>query len=383
MGPVTTTNKHKQTRIFYTFCLPNLLAIIYGVYSVIRYQKSMAKSRELCESERAAIYHLRIAGHSFAEIAKQVGCTKSTAYRIMQKHEKTGSLLRSKKSGRPKVISRRGERIVTRIFKTSRFAKFNEIKDEIDKSFPSENLSKSTIMRVVSKHGIKSRIRKQKPYISKINRTYRMKWAKTMMEWPLSYWDDVIFSDECRFSLVNDSGVRRVWRTACEADNPEFFVPAFTGGVSVMVWGCIGPIGVGNLVLCEKSVNSEYYIQILKENLPESVRKIYGNENQPFIFQQDNAPCHKAVQTCSFLKSNGILQLPWPSQSPDLNIIENVWQYMKNMIRKDPPKNKHQLVKKIFEIWAELPRELIVNLYSSIPRRLNAVRASCGYPTKY
>ena len=150
-----------------------------------------------------------------------------------------------------------------------------------------------------------------------------------------------------------------------------------------MVWGCIGPNGVGNLLLCEKSVNSQYYIRILKENLPKSVRKIYGNENQPFIFQQDSAPCHKAAQTCSFLKSNRILQLPWPSQSPDLNIIENFWQYMKNMIRKDPLKNKHQLVKKFFEVWAELPRELIVNLYSSIPRRLRAVRASCGYPTKY
>lgn len=343
----------------------------------------MVKSRELGESERAAIYYLRVAGHSFAEIAKKVGCTKSTAYRIVQKHEKTGSLLRAKRSGRPKVISHRGERIVRRIFKKSRFAKFNEIKDEIDKSFPGKNLSKRTIMRLVSKHGIKSRIRKHKPYISKINRTYRMQWAKTMEEWPSSYWDDVIFSDECRFSLVNDSGVQRVWRTACEADNPEFFVPAFAGGVSVMVWGCIGPNGVGNLALCERSVNSDYYIQILKENLPESIRKIYGNENQPFLFQQDNAPCHKAAQTCKFLKSNEILTLPWPSQSPDLNIIENVWRHMKNVIRKDPPKNKQQLVKKIFEIWLELPRELIANLYFSIPRRLHAVRASCGYPTKY
>ena len=92
----------------------------------------------------------------------------------MQKHEKTGSLLRAKRSGRPKVISHRGERIVRRIFKKSRFAKFNEIKDEIDKSFPGKNLSKRTIMRLVSKHGIKSRIHKRKPYVSKINRTYRM-----------------------------------------------------------------------------------------------------------------------------------------------------------------------------------------------------------------
>ena len=105
----------------------------------------MAKSQELGEYERAAIYHLRVAGHSFAEIARQEGCTKSTAYRITQKHEKTGWLLRSKKSGRPKVISRRGERILMRIFKTSRFAKFNEIKDQIDKSFPSEYLSKAPL----------------------------------------------------------------------------------------------------------------------------------------------------------------------------------------------------------------------------------------------
>jgi len=158
-------------------------------------------------------------------------------------------------------------------------------------------------MRLVSKHGIKSRIRKHKPYISKINRTYRMQWAKTMEEWPSSYWDDVIFSDECRFSLVNDSGVQRVWRTACEADNPEFFVPAFAGGVSVMVWGCIGPNGVGNLALCERSVNSDYYIQILKENLPESIRKIYGNENQPFSSNKTMLHATKLLKHANFSKA--------------------------------------------------------------------------------
>ena len=36
-------------------------------------------------------------------------------------------------------------------------------------------------------------------------------------------------------------------RTVYEASNAELFVPAFTGGVSVMNWECIGPIGVGNL----------------------------------------------------------------------------------------------------------------------------------------
>ena len=115
------------------------------------------------------------------------------------KHGETGSLLRSKTNGQPRVIPHRGKRILLQICKTSRFAIFNEIKDEIDKSFPTENLSKGTIMREVSKNDINSRIRKQKRYISNINCTYRMKRAKTMEEWPLSYWDDSIFLKNADF----------------------------------------------------------------------------------------------------------------------------------------------------------------------------------------
>ena len=71
MGPVTISNDHKQCKILYTFCLTSLLAIIYGVYSVILRQTSMAKSREIGECERAAIFHLRVAGHSSAESAEK------------------------------------------------------------------------------------------------------------------------------------------------------------------------------------------------------------------------------------------------------------------------------------------------------------------------
>ena len=56
---------------------------------------------------------------------------------------------------------------------------------------------------------------------------------------------------------------------------------------------------------------------------------------------------------------------------------------MKNLIRKDPPKNKQQLIKKRNDIWSELPHEFIANLYSSIPHRLHAGCGGCGYPTKY
>ena len=117
-----------------------------------------------------------------------------------------------------------------------------------------------------------------------------------------------------------------------------------------MVWGCIEPNVVGNLVVSEHSVNGAYYVSILSENLPEIARKIYGDTKQPFIFQQDNAPCHTTKATMDFFDANIILTLPWPLQRPDLNIIENVWLYMKNALIKDLPKTKQQLNNQILDI---------------------------------
>ena len=77
-----------------------------------------------------------------------------------------------------------------------------------------------------------------------------------------------------------------------------------------------------------------------------------GKEGEPFIFQHDNAPPHKAIFTNIYLHLHKISALPWPAQSSDLNIIESVWLLMKNQMNtaaRGSPRSKQELIERFFE----------------------------------
>ena len=78
-------------------------------------------------------------------------------------------------------------------------------------------------------------------------------------------------SCECRFGLKNECKTLTVWRRSEEASNTDFFQPILKNSVSVIFWGCIGPNGVGRLVRCHGQINAVKYIEILQDNLHQSV----------------------------------------------------------------------------------------------------------------
>ncbi|CAB1439204.1 unnamed protein product [Pleuronectes platessa] len=119
-----------------------------------------------------------------------------------------------------------------------------------------------------------------------------------------------------------------------------------------MLWGCFSSAGTGKLVRIEGKMDGAKYREILEENLMQSAKDL--RLGRRFIFQQDNDPKHTARATKEWFGLKNVDVLKWPSQSPDLNPIENLWQDLKIAVHRRSPSNLTELHLFCQEEWTDL-----------------------------
>ncbi|KAJ4432369.1 hypothetical protein ANN_20988 [Periplaneta americana] len=183
--------------------------------------------------------------------------------------------------------------------------------------------------------GYHGRMTRKKPLVSEVNRKKRLEFANSNIDKDEAWWNDVIFVDESPFSVFSQTGRVMVWSKVKEDMKIDNLQPAVKhGGGKVMVWGCLSAAGIEELVFIYGNMNKEQYLQILKENLHKSAKKL-GIHNT-FKFNQDNDPKNKSHIVRNWVLCNCPKVINTFPQSPDSNSIENLWNELNRRLRKVP-----------------------------------------------
>ena len=172
----------------------------------------MGKKPSLSSEKRAQIVTLSKLNFSVREIARKVKVSKTAMHNAITKYQNEDIFTDRKRSGRPKVTSRREDRHMHKVVTRSLVSFSIKIQAKLVDTSTVE--STKTIQRKLSlEFGIKSCKPARKPRLTESMKKKRLDFAKRHADWNTEIWKRVLFSDE---SSVSQFSVRkyRVWRPA-------------------------------------------------------------------------------------------------------------------------------------------------------------------------
>lgn len=240
------------------------------------------------------------------------------------------------------------------------------------------HISIDTVKRTLRRFGQMGRVACKKPSLNNRQKRLRLRFANDCCNFNINDWSRIIFSDESKIELTPS---RRQFVRRKVTDNkfsPKYLTGTMKFSKSIMIWGAIRYDGKRVLVRCNGNVDQYEYQRILDVGLPQIC-------NNRYKFQQDGASCHTANSTKQYFIRKAIRQFekPWPPQSPDLSVIENVWDILKDMVKSRNATSEDELWQICQEEWQKIPEDKIKHLYESIPRRIVVVMKAKGGNTKY
>lgn len=289
------------------------------------------------------------------QIAKRVNCTRQTVASVLQKYSETATVSDRQRSGRPSLMNQQSLKRLDRIINKHDSYTSTALADEMRKQ-SGIRISPRTIRRVrktaLARHPVREHIVKS---LKPGEMTKRLNFANNNIN---NNFHNVFFSDEKLFVLAKTGTVHWVKKGS---DPPSKEVEDMKA--SVLVWGAVSWSYKSTIHTCSKTVNANYYTQILTTHLLPTMPNF-----SRYLFQHDNASPHTAKHTMNWLAGIGVKVLDdWPPYSPELNIIEHVWSWMTAYINKERPKNRRELKRYIRAAWNEIPQSTIQAYINNLP----------------
>ncbi len=241
-------------------------------------------------------------------------------------------------------------------------------------------LSQFSVSRAKELSDLKFYLGVPKPVLTAEHKRARIRFAQ---EHASEDWTRVAFLDEKIFFVGASSSHRRTGVYAHSREEVES-VPHLAHAPKVNVVAAIMTGGRTRLYIFEGIMNAAVFSDILESALIPDMIGHFGD--QDFVLAMDNDPKHRSAQVrnrVAEVAGDQMSIMPWPSRSPDLNPIENVWALLQAAVDMHPTSTKAQLKARLRIEWHKLSQKAIDNCVNSMPSRLHDVKSQRGGPTKY
>lgn len=333
----------------------------------------------ISDLDMAQIISQRDRGIPIKDIASNFKVNRTAIYKRLEAVENEGRLGKKKVERSIKATASDLQAIKKKA-KDDPFATLQEIKQDLNL-----NLTLTTISKYHKRFGLGRGVSPRKFALSDSQRDDRVALAIRRANWTVDDWKNIAFLDE---SCIDNSGSQRrfVVRPRGERFNQKFIYKAPNANRKFNFLSYVSSHGPGKMFFYEKMNSQEYcnIIPIVIEDLQEK----FGHQNFKII--RDNARFHTSQEVTLFISRNGLANyfMDITPYSPDMNIIENMFGWLKQSVRQKcfqegQERDREEFREIVIETWLGTEQKKIENLYKSLPRRMRTIVSSLGYLTRY
>jgi transposase len=163
----------------------------------------------LDENQRLRAIGMLQAGLAQNVVAIHFGCHRNTILSLWRGFRQSGNTRDCRRSGRPRVTSRRQVNHIRLVHLRNRFQTSSLTVRSIPGLRP---ISSRTVRNRLREHNIRPRRPAIRPTLLLRHRAARLTWCRRYLRFRIQDWANILFTDESRFHLDSSDGRSHVYR---------------------------------------------------------------------------------------------------------------------------------------------------------------------------
>lgn len=204
------------------------------------------------------------------------------------------------------------------------------------------DVSHTAVRNLLIQKGFQFKPVKNNRFLTADEKQKRVLYCKDMLKYRCKKLKRCFFSDEMGIRLKEVSNLDKAW----QGPNGNLKKKRINQDIKLNCWAAISWNGATSLHIFSENLNNTLYQDIVESHAME-LEDIYPDKN--YYYQHDNLPAHNKLEI--FEDDEKIEIIDFPTYSPDLNPIENMWSTLKYRVACDAPTDEEELIESLIDNW--------------------------------